>query len=68
MVNLEVEKGKIFRLIGPNGAGKTTLIKCMIGLIRPDEGSIYFDDKSISNLEIKKIISYLPEKPVFITE
>lgn len=64
-VNLEVNSGEIFGLIGPNGAGKTTLLKCMIGLFYPDQGLIYFYSEPISNVKVKEIIGYVPEKPVF---
>src|SRR2546428_7682332 len=39
-VSLNVREGEIFGLLGPNGAGKTTTIECIIGLRRPDSGSI----------------------------
>lgn len=39
-VSLRIEPAEIFGLLGPNGAGKTTLIKCIIGLLRPDRGTI----------------------------
>ncbi len=39
-VSFEIEKGEIFALLGPNGAGKTTTIKCICGLVIPDEGEI----------------------------
>ena len=38
--DLTLEAGKIVTLIGPNGAGKTTLVRCVLGLIQPDEGLI----------------------------
>lgn len=38
--DLTLEKGKIVTLIGPNGAGKTTLVRCVLGLIQPDEGRL----------------------------
>jgi len=39
-VSFEVEVGRIFALLGPNGAGKTTTLECILGLRRPDAGSI----------------------------
>ncbi len=42
-------------LFGPNGAGKTTLINCILGIVRPVSGSIFFDGKNIVGLETHKI-------------
>lgn len=38
--DMTLERGKIVTLIGPNGAGKTTLVRCVLGLIKPDEGRL----------------------------
>ena len=46
-VSLSVEAGEIFSVIGPNGAGKTTLFNLIAGVLRPDKGSIAFDDTRI---------------------
>ncbi len=48
--NFVVPKGKITALIGPNGAGKTTLFDIICGLIKPDEGVIFFEDSNITGL------------------
>ena len=40
-VSLTVEPGKILTVIGPNGSGKTTLLKTLVGLIRPDCGTVH---------------------------
>jgi len=49
-VNMELEEKKLYQLIGPNGSGKTTLINVISGLLKPDEGSIVFDGKDITQL------------------
>ncbi len=48
--SLTVEAGSIVAVIGPNGAGKTTLFNLITGLLRPDRGSILFDDAEIGRL------------------
>ena len=47
-VSLDLNRGEILGLIGPNGAGKTTLFNCISGVVRPDTGSIYFDNHSLT--------------------
>lgn len=49
-VSVEVNQGEIVGLLGPNGAGKTTTFYMIVGLIKPNEGSIFFDDKEITPL------------------
>lgn len=48
-VSIEVGQGEIVGLLGPNGAGKTTTFYMTVGLIKPNEGKIYLDDKEITN-------------------
>ncbi|MBC8111446.1 MAG: LPS export ABC transporter ATP-binding protein [Verrucomicrobia bacterium] len=47
-VSVEVNQGEIVGLLGPNGAGKTTTFYMITGLIRPNEGHIYLEDKDIT--------------------
>lgn len=49
-VNLDVEKGKITVIIGRSGEGKSVLIKHIMGLLKPDEGTIFLDDIEITAL------------------
>jgi branched-chain amino acid transport system ATP-binding protein len=49
-VSLDVRKGGIWGLVGPNGSGKTTLFSTILGLHRPDGGTICFNGKRINNL------------------
>jgi len=60
-VSLDVKPQQIFGLLGPNGAGKTTLIKCILDLVRADQGSISIlgQPSTTSNARIK--LGYLPE-------
>ena len=44
-ISLNLKKGEIVGLLGPNGAGKTTTFYIIVGLIKPDTGSIYIDKK-----------------------
>ena len=49
-LSMEVEEGEIHAVIGPNGAGKTTLIAQLSGSLRPDSGSIFFQNQDITQL------------------
>lgn len=53
-VSLEVNQGEIVGLLGPNGAGKTTSFYMAVGLIKPNGGSIYLDDKEITSYPMYK--------------
>ncbi|MCF8466669.1 MAG: ATP-binding cassette domain-containing protein [Sneathiella sp.] len=52
-INLEVKTGEILTLIGPSGAGKTLTLKCILGLVKPDSGSILLDGEEVSNMPEK---------------
>ena len=49
-VSVEVNQGEIVGLLGPNGAGKTTTFYMTVGLVRPNSGKIFLDDKDITAL------------------
>ncbi len=51
-VNLRVSPGEIVGLLGPNGAGKTTTFYIATGLVRPNEGKVWFDEKDITALPL----------------
>jgi branched-chain amino acid transport system ATP-binding protein len=50
-VSLELEKGKLTALVGANGAGKTTLLRTVVGLIRPQQGSVNFNGQDVTRLK-----------------
>ena len=68
-VNLELEKQTINAIIGPNGAGKTTLFNLVTGKLKTDSGSIFIENREITNLdetETKKPrCSLMPKKKAF---
>ena len=59
-ISLEVQKGDIYGFLGPNGAGKTTSIRMIMGIIKPDIGSIKLNGSDINTIYRKKL-GYLPE-------
>lgn len=61
-INLSIPGGKCISLIGPNASGKTTLIKSILGLVIPDEGTIYVKGKSIKGEWMyRQQIGYMPQ-------
>ena len=51
-LSLMVDEGEAVGLVGPNGAGKTTLFNCLLGLLRPDTGTVVFDGHNLSGMPI----------------
>jgi lipopolysaccharide export system ATP-binding protein len=66
-LSFEVHQGEVVGLLGPNGAGKTTAFYITIGLIRPDEGQIFFKEEPVTFLPIHKRalmgMGYLAQEP-----
>ena len=66
-VSLEVHAGEVVGLLGPNGAGKTTTFYAIVGLIRPDRGSVQLSGTDITAepmyVRARRGISYLPQEP-----
>src|SRR6185437_14387376 len=66
-VSFDLVPGRLSALVGHNGAGKTTLIKLMLGLIRPDRGSIRVldEDPAAGEFSARRQLGYLPENVAF---
>lgn len=62
-LSFDLQQGEVFGLIGPNGAGKSTAIRMLLGLIRPDSGSILYKGGSLHEEVIQYDVGYLPENP-----
>ena len=64
-LDMGIEKGAIHGLLGPNGSGKSTTMKMIMGLLKPDTGSIrvYGNDPVTDPTEVKRLIGYVPETP-----
>jgi len=56
-VTFSVDKGEIVGVIGPNGAGKTTLFSALVGLVRPDAGTVILDGKDLAGLKPHTVAS-----------
>jgi lipopolysaccharide export system ATP-binding protein len=65
-VSICIEQGQIVGLLGPNGAGKTTCFYMIVGLVRPDSGSVKLAEHNLTNLPIHQRasygLSYLPQE------
>jgi lipopolysaccharide export system ATP-binding protein len=65
-VSVQIKKGEIVGLLGPNGAGKTTTFYMLVGMIRPNSGRIFLEEKNMTKLPMyrraRQGISYLPQE------
>ena len=61
-LDLSISTDGIVAILGPNGSGKTTLIKCLLGMVQPDSGSISLNSQSIlGKWEYRNELNYLPQ-------
>lgn len=67
-LSLNVKKGSVYGLVGPNGAGKTTFIKNLMGIYRPDSGSMTVNGEEVyENPALKQKIIYISDDLFFFT-
>ena len=66
-VSIEVNPGEIVGLLGPNGAGKTTTFNMVVGVVRPDDGAVKFEDQEITRMPMHERarlgVGYLTQEP-----
>ena len=60
-VRLHVRRGEVFGLLGPNGSGKTTLIRCLVGLIVPDAGTVTVLGRRLPDLSVLSHVGYMTQ-------
>lgn len=64
-ISCSLEKGDVLCVLGPNGCGKSTFFKLILGLLKTTSGDIFYENKSIFNLnerKLAKIIAYIPQE------
>ena len=54
-INFSLQRGQAVTIVGKSGAGKSVLLKCLIGLLKPDEGTIYVDNKLINSMSFSQL-------------
>jgi inositol-phosphate transport system ATP-binding protein len=72
-ISLDIADGEFFAILGPPGAGKTTMLRTIVGLERPDEGDVYFDDDCVTDIYpgdrniaiVFQNLALYPDKTVF---
>lgn len=65
-IDLSIARGAVTAIIGPNGAGKTTLNKSLLGLVKPDQGTMHFDGVDMqTNNSYRARIGYMPQAARF---
>src|ERR1700726_981636 len=65
-IDIHVNEGEIVGLLGPNGAGKTTTFYLIVGLVRPNSGRVYFEDRDVTGFAMHRRarmgMGYLPQE------
>ncbi|MGL4293066.1 MAG: ABC transporter ATP-binding protein [Bacteroidales bacterium] len=68
---LDIESGDLVTILGPNGSGKSTLLKCLVSILKVQEGEIRFDDtpqQSYDPHALSQLIAYIPQGEVSTME
>jgi ABC-2 type transport system ATP-binding protein len=64
-ISFSLHPGEILGLVGPNGAGKTTTLRCLCGILQPEEGSVLVGGHNLQREDIaaKRLLAFIPETP-----
>jgi ABC-2 type transport system ATP-binding protein len=64
-VSFDVDSGQVLGLLGPNGSGKSTLMKIIVGIMKPDAGTILVQGVNVAQdpLAVKRMVGFVPESP-----
>ncbi|MGA8903532.1 MAG: ABC transporter ATP-binding protein [Candidatus Bathyarchaeia archaeon] len=64
-VSFDVDSGQVLGLLGPNGSGKSTLMKIIVGIMKPDSGSILVQGVNVAEdpITVKRMVGFVPESP-----
>lgn len=64
-IDLHIHKGDYLGIVGPNGGGKTTLLKCILGLLKPQSGTIKLFNQDLAAFQEWHRVGYVPQKVTF---
>ena len=70
-INLTMESGDLVTILGPNGSGKSTLLKCIVSILKTNDGAIHIDgrsQKSYTHRETSQLIAYIPQSEICTME
>ncbi len=64
-IDFSIRRGEILGLLGPNGSGKSTTMKMILGILKPDAGTIVVEGIDVARdpIGVKRIVGYVPETP-----
>src|SRR5437660_10959615 len=60
-ISLRIRRGEVYGLLGPNGSGKTTLIRCLVGLVQPNAGTVTVLGRRIPDLGVLARVGYMTQ-------
>lgn len=65
-IDVSIARGRVTALVGPNAAGKSTLLKCILGLVRPDAGTLIVNGVEVGiDPSYRRAIGYMPQRAPF---